>query len=219
MTAYDQGDFKKAASLYEEILGQGVRNGSVYYNLGNSYFRLGEKGKAIASYLAARTLLPRDPDVRANLKFAHEQTVDKLTLHAPSSVFRDLSFWVDRTTPKELLYLSAILGSLGLCFLLLSLFIENLIFLRMWSLVFSALAFLGFASFAISFSFQENWGAVSVPLSEARSGPGSQNTVVFQLHEGAPFLVDSVEGDWYRIYLSDGKIAWISAKDVKVFLL
>lgn len=31
-----------------------LRNGYVYYNLGNVYFKLGELGKALASYSAVR---------------------------------------------------------------------------------------------------------------------------------------------------------------------
>src|SRR3990167_758545 len=83
-TAYDQSDFKKSISVYEHLIAQGVHNGSVYYNLANSYFRTGEKGKAVAAYLTARRLLPRDPDVKANLKFVHDQSVDKLSVEAPS---------------------------------------------------------------------------------------------------------------------------------------
>lgn len=117
MNAYDQGDFKKAATVYEDLVKSGIQNGSVFYNLGNTYFRLGEKGKALAAYLAARRLLPRDPDIKANLKFAHEQMVDKLAVRSQDSILRNLAFWVDSTTPKELLFLSSLLICLPLVFI------------------------------------------------------------------------------------------------------
>jgi tetratricopeptide (TPR) repeat protein len=196
MAAYDQGDFKKSAGIYEELISIGTRNGSVYFNLANSYFRMGEKGKAVAAYLAARSLLPRDPDVKANLKFVHDQMVDKLAIHSSSSIFRELAFWVDRTTPKEILLFSAVLGCITLCLLFFSLVVRNLAFLRVWSVSFSFIAFLGFCVFGTSLYYAETWGAVSSLLSEVRSGPGEQNTIVFRLHEGAPFLVDAREGDW-----------------------
>lgn len=219
MSAYDQGDFKKAISDYEQLIAQGVRNGSVYYNLANSYFRSGEKGKAVAAYLAARSLLPRDPDIKANLKFVHDQSVDKLAVQESHSIWRSLSFWVDWTTPREILFVSAILACLALSLLFLSMLVQKFIFLRLWSVVFSFIALLGFCGFGTSLCYEENWGAVSAHLSEIRSGPGETNTVVFQLHEGAPFLVDAKEGGWYRIRLSDGKMGWIASKDASVFLL
>ncbi len=216
--AYDKGDFQKSVSLYEEMLQKGIHNGSIYYNLGNSYFRMGEKGKAISAYLAARRLLPRDPDVKANLKFAHDQMVDKLGLRSSSSIVRDFCFWVDHTTPREVLLFSSLLACLGLTILFLSLVMFKFMYLRVWSLVLSFLACLGFFMFATSLYYEEVWGAVSVPISEVRSGPGTQNTVVFQLHEGAPVLVEAKEGGWYRISLSDSKIGWISSQDLSVIL-
>lgn len=212
VTAYDKGDYKQASEIYETLIREGARNGSVYYNLGNSYFRLGEKGKAIAAYLAARRLMPRDPDIKANLKFVHDQMADKLSMRS-SSIYRELSFWVDMFTPRELLYFSSFLAAIALTFLFLSLVVGKFAFLRMWSVLFSVLAFLAFFVFAISLFYDETWGAVTVPLAEVRSGPGQQNTVVFQLHEGAPFVLDEMEGEWFRVHLSDNKIGWLPAKD------
>ena len=42
-------------------------------NLGNAYFKSGQLGKAIAAYREAEQMSPRDPDVRANLRFARNQ--------------------------------------------------------------------------------------------------------------------------------------------------
>ncbi len=216
--AYDQGDFAAAISIYENLISSGLRHGSLYYNLGNSYFRKGEKGKAVAAYLAARRLMPRNPDVKANLKFVEEQGPDKLAPHLSSALLRNLAFWVDYASPKEVLWVSAILGCLGLSLLFLTLVFAKLIFLRPWSLAMSLLACLSLGIFISSLYFEETWGAVSVPLAEVHSGPGETNTVVFQLHEGAPFVVDALEPGWYRIQLSDAKLGWLAAKDATVFL-
>lgn len=216
--AYDKGDFKKAVEDYEHIIQEGNRNGSVYYNLGNSYFRAGEKGKAISAYLAARRLLPRDPDVKANLKFVHEQMVDKLGIQAPGSVMRSLSFWVDLLTPRDLFFFSVCFLSLALTLVFLSLLIRKWVGLRVWALLLGTVSILGFGAFATSLYYQETWGAVSAALADVRSGPGEQNTVVFQLHEGAPFILDAKESSWLRIRLSDEKTGWIASKDVRVFM-
>ena len=120
MKAYDKGAYKEAVQIYEDLVKQGSSNGAVFYNLGNAYFRSGEKGKAMAAYLAARSLLPRDPDIKANLKFVHDQMVDKLSIRSSGSVMRDLSFWLDMGTAKEFLFVASFLSSVALCLLFIS---------------------------------------------------------------------------------------------------
>jgi hypothetical protein len=41
-------DYRESAALLESLLADGFRNGAVYYNLGNAYFRAGEYGRSIA---------------------------------------------------------------------------------------------------------------------------------------------------------------------------
>ena len=41
-------DYRESASLLESLLADGFRNGAVYYNLGNAYFRAGEYGRKYA---------------------------------------------------------------------------------------------------------------------------------------------------------------------------
>ena len=60
--------FRRAASLYQEIVDQGVRSGMLYYNLGNAQVRAGDPGRAVAAYLTAKRYLPLDPYLEANLR-------------------------------------------------------------------------------------------------------------------------------------------------------
>jgi len=48
--AYEQGRFDEAATAYEKILGYGVSDPRVLYNLANSYFKQGKLGAAILHY-------------------------------------------------------------------------------------------------------------------------------------------------------------------------
>ncbi len=66
------GDFAAAASAYEQILASDGPRAAVFYNLGNSYQRLGQYGPAILAYERARLLTPRDPDLLANLTLARK---------------------------------------------------------------------------------------------------------------------------------------------------
>ncbi|MBU1692836.1 MAG: tetratricopeptide repeat protein [Verrucomicrobia bacterium] len=68
--AYDQGRLADAVRQYDELRRHGHRFQELFYNLGNARFRQGDLGRAIANYRRAWVLKPRDPDVRANLRYA-----------------------------------------------------------------------------------------------------------------------------------------------------
>ena len=48
---YKEGKYLEAIKAYEEIVDDGgLESGAIYYNLGNSYFRLRNLGKTILNY-------------------------------------------------------------------------------------------------------------------------------------------------------------------------
>ena len=55
--AYRKGDFARAAALYEAELKEGPAF-TLYYNLGNTYYRLNDYGKAVLNYQRACASIP-----------------------------------------------------------------------------------------------------------------------------------------------------------------
>ena len=72
--AYDANRPADAAAIYETLAGQGYRSKELFYNLGNSYFKIGKIGLAVLNYRRAWQIAPRDPDILANLRFAIQST-------------------------------------------------------------------------------------------------------------------------------------------------
>lgn len=70
---YEEGKFNEAATAYERLLQGGQAAPALYFNWGNALFKAGRIGRAVAAYRQAEDLAPRDPDVRANLRFARNQ--------------------------------------------------------------------------------------------------------------------------------------------------
>src|SRR5205085_180118 len=66
---YEKGDYGGAVAAYEKLSKSGSASPALLFNLGNAYFKNGQTGRAIASYRQAEKIDPRDPDIRANLKF------------------------------------------------------------------------------------------------------------------------------------------------------
>ena len=70
--AYAAGQYGDAIRAYESVREAGQESGALDFNLGNALVKDGQVARAIASYERARRLLPRDPDVQANLAYALE---------------------------------------------------------------------------------------------------------------------------------------------------
>ena len=68
--AYDSKKYKEAIESYEKLVNEGYKSYELYFNLGNSYFRDNQLGKAIYYYELARKAEPNDEDVRINLGIA-----------------------------------------------------------------------------------------------------------------------------------------------------
>jgi tetratricopeptide (TPR) repeat protein len=65
--AYRQKEYMKAAQRYEELLKEGYHSEALWYNLGNCYVQMGEKGKAVWAYEWALRIAPGDSAVEAAL--------------------------------------------------------------------------------------------------------------------------------------------------------
>ena len=85
-------DYRESAALLESLLADDFRNGAVYYNLGNAYFRAGEYGRSIAAYRKAIPYRPRDPYLVANLRQALSVAPGRLP-EPPPPWWRHVLFW------------------------------------------------------------------------------------------------------------------------------
>lgn len=70
-SAYMAENYQMAAAIYNKILKEEGSSASLYYNLGNCYYRLGENGKAIVAYERSLRLDPTSADTRDNLEFVN----------------------------------------------------------------------------------------------------------------------------------------------------
>ena len=76
--AYRQEQYGDAVEIYEGVIKDNGATMQLYYNLGNAYFRLGNKGKAILNYERALKLDPLDEDTKANLEYMVSLTEDEV---------------------------------------------------------------------------------------------------------------------------------------------
>jgi tetratricopeptide (TPR) repeat protein len=215
--AYEAGHFADAVAAYSQAERAGVRNGPLYYDLGNAYFKNNELGEAIAAYRRAEMLSPRDPLVHANLEFALARREDKAiqarTLPLVDGVvkaFRSLSLneWI---LSAALLYVVVcglwIAGTLG----------RSRGAAWRWSLRVGA-GLLALSLVTVGFKAHVTRGikrgVVSVSKVDVTSGPGRTYTVEFSLHEGAELRIEERRPEWVRVSVSEKLRGWVPAASV-----
>ena len=69
---YEKGQFEPAARGYEALIGEGARSAGLLFNAGNAWFKTGQTGRAVAHWLQAETLEPRNDRIQINLEFARK---------------------------------------------------------------------------------------------------------------------------------------------------
>ncbi len=99
---YQEGDFEEALASYLRLVEAGFESGEVYYNIGNTYFKLADLARSILYYERARRLLPGDADVQANLDLARSLTVDEIEPLPRFWLFSAVEGWVE-LLPRTLL--------------------------------------------------------------------------------------------------------------------
>jgi tetratricopeptide (TPR) repeat protein len=213
---YKDGQFAAAAAEYEEILAQGLGSGNLYFNLGNAYFKAGEKGKAVLNYERARHLLPVDPDVAANLSYARSLTGAEAC--APSLWARLAFPLAQRVARAGLTW--ATLSLYSLCALALTAYRGLPAHPRALLYVAAAGgALLLLAGMSLSrqiYVGSQPRAVVVVPgNTPARFEPAANGTEHYALKEGTLVTISDRRDGWLQVTRCDGLRGWIEAKTIE----
>ncbi len=218
---YKAGDYGGAAARYEALRAAGFASGALYYNLGNAYLKAGDVGRAVLSYERAQRLLPRDPDVAANLGFARDRVGD------PASAARAAApLWVRALVPLAFYGTTgelAAAASVAYAAAMLLLGLRALLPRRRIGLGRGALTagvLLGLAGSACLYRvYHEAWRPQAVVVAKGggtvRFEPSDAGTAHFTLPEGALVEVISKRDAWEQVARGDGRRGWIAAEAVE----
>ena len=76
--AYANADYELALAEYSKVVSSEKMSSALYYNLGNTYFKLNEIGEAVWAYEKALKIDPSNENAQYNLKFVNTKTYDGL---------------------------------------------------------------------------------------------------------------------------------------------
>ena len=76
-SAYNKKDFQSALCHYQAAAQKDGVSSDLYYNMGNTYYRLNDLGHAVLNYRRALALDPSNEEARLNLEFVRTKIADK----------------------------------------------------------------------------------------------------------------------------------------------
>ncbi len=212
--------YQKAILRFERIAEEGgVRNGKLYYDLGNAYFLGGDLGRAILNYHRAKRYLPNDVNLLQNLAYVRSQRSDRIDEPQNTRVLKTLFFWhYDLSVrTRTLLFVPAFLA-LWLCAVVR-------LFVRRPGLN-AAIALCAVASLSLFGSLavdavaqaKDASGVIVAPEVLARKGNGETYQPSFEepLHAGTELSLVEDRGEWCNIRLRDGRTCWVPAQAMEL---
>lgn len=219
-TLYQEQHYDEAIAAYEAMRAQDVEDGVLYYNLGNAYFKAGHLGRAILSYERALALMPGDEDARANLEFANELIADAVQ---PAPLPLVVSFFVDlyrRLQPNafaRLLSLSFLIGGVAtsLCITDLGERVRRVALVVVFGSTLLALVSGVALASKVSAAATDVQAIVVSENAYVRSGPGTGNPQLAEIHEGLKVKVIGAREDWLQVTLPNGLSGWLRESEVE----
>lgn len=206
---YEAKAYPKAIEAFEKVLAAGVRNGMLFYNMGNACLKTGGIGPAILWYERALLLIPNDPDLRFNLSYARSLVKDEKEGES-SPVVAVLFFWKDMFRIATLQWAGIIINAaLWLFFGLYRFFRKGGLLHLCYGMLILSVLVLGTTGWRLyEHAFRPQ--AVILPHSVAvRSGQASESTELFILHAGTKVAVKKQANGFLKIRFSEDKIGWI----------
>jgi tetratricopeptide (TPR) repeat protein len=211
ITLYRAGEFQDAAARFEGIAAEGIRNGGLYYNIGNSFLKAGDLGRAILWYERAQKLIPRDPDLRYNFDHALGLVKD-VPAEKNIDILEIVFFWDNYLPPGAVEYAAVFLW---FCFSLHAgarVFFKKKVFTLAGSILFVlSLMVIATASFNYHDRYSQSHAIILADQVPVRSGYSVDSTELFFLHPGTKVRVKRVEQGFLRISFSKDKEGWIEA--------
>lgn len=212
-TLYQKGDYTQAAAVYSSILKSGKESSALYYNLGNTYYKLNNVPESIYYYEKALQLDPENADAKNNLIFANQMKVDAIT-PLPKTWVRQLSDGIVGLFSAHTWAVLSIIGVFAFVLnFLLYYFVERTALKRtffslMLVFLFFAIGSYTLAHFCHKQVSQTQYAILFDKTVRVFSDAKAYSSEVMQLHEGTKVEIIEDAKDWVKIRLVNGKTGW-----------
>jgi len=209
---YEKRDYRRAIAGYENLAARyKIQCMTLFYNLGNAYYKTNDLGKAVLYYTKAQRLAPRDHDVNTNLRVAQMRAGVTVHPEEPSP----------RTLGRKLLRLfslfEGVAASLTFRWLLMIFVVVTLFFGRkrryfVRSCVGLAVLFYGCLGATMYKAYLQKTypqGVILEKETPLRIKPTEDGPTQTVLRAGTAVQLRRRFNGWCRISSDDGDVGWI----------
>lgn len=210
---YEAKRYDGAIERYLKIIDQGVESSTLYFNLGNAYFKNSDLGHAILYYMKARRLDPSDEDIRHNLEFARRFSPVQMEGVTLNPVHQFLESLTGPYRLNTLGWLSSIIFILFIAMLAMRFGIGirgGLIKTGIVTALVLTVVVSGLTTFKYQNDYMTERAVIIADETPVRTGPSDQSEIELQ---GAPGLVVEIlaqQGQFYNVLFENKRRGWVN---------
>ncbi|PDH52139.1 MAG: hypothetical protein CNC90_04245 [Cryomorphaceae bacterium MED-G11] len=217
---YTNGDYQNAVNGYLDVLDSGFESSELYFNLGNSFYKLNNIPDSNFYYEKAKSISPNDEDILTNLIFAKNLRIDKIEI-LPTTQMQNfklsiLNLFTEKGWAISLISLIWIM-SFTFIFYIIS---KDSKFKRLFFTLSIVLMILSSLTLFINLEKKKlstiKYAIVYDKEIEVWSEPNNISELKFLLHEGTKVKQLDVIEDWVNIQLENGTLGWIQSTSIRV---
>ncbi len=210
-SCYQQTKYDSAAFYFEQIAAAKPGNAEVYYNLGNTYYRLNRIGMAVLNYQRALKISPGYKDAKENLLLTEGRINNRIQ---PAGDIFFVDWWQGITQPNKastwaiaaIITFSLIIGCMAVRRFAPS--GEKLPVQLPGVLGFVCTCFLVLA-FAAAQRAQESNSAVVMQNDAPLMNAEQKGKPLALVPEGTTIKITGEKGNWVEATLPDGRSGWL----------
>ncbi len=211
-TFYQQKQYDSALVYYQQIAAAKPQNPEIYYNLGNTYYRLNKVANSILNYERALRFDPHYKDAKENLALARGRIANSI----PYS--KDIFFiqWWDSLTEAGKSTLWSIGALIPFCLIIIAMIVRrfnsaSVKFLPVQLLGILWLVCISFLvlAFFSSKNKQQYNGAVVMFNDVPLMPPTLKGRPITNIPEGTTVKILDTKDMWAEVRLPDGRIGWL----------
>lgn len=239
-TLYQDGRYQQAIERYQRLVDVGTVDPTLFYNLGNAFYKTNDLGRAILFYQRSLRLAPREKDVVENMALVKSQLQDKQFVTTQGRVAKTIAWFHNNTNTREMVVIASICYVVLCILLVVFIFRETSLVKRIYQrfsvvspgrlfglshaqdmlmgILIAGVLFSTTAMSAYSKTRHESSRLDAVVLAKEASVYGSPTddaTLHFKVHQGTMVEVHETRPGWVRIELPGGLAGWVNAAFVE----
>ncbi len=217
---YEEGDYRSALEKYQKVA-KGYASASLFFNIGNCYFKMKRIPEAILFYERARRLDPGNEAIQHNLDLARQRTVDKVEAVPNVGLVEWWKGLIMGAGPATWPVFAVVFMVLASAFFLFF-FYSQWVSLRKTGFYLGVI-FLPCSLFCVYASWQyvhymEDSGEAIILTDKVnvKGAPGPDSKDVFVLHAGTKVEILESRKKWHEIRIPDGHVGWIKKRTCEI---